>query len=48
MDAPLSTLANIVVPAMLVGLVYLLYHVNTKRPESDAGQSSEDIEERGY
>ena len=48
MDAPLSTLANIVVPAMLVGLVYLLFHVSTKRAGAEPELDSEDVEERGY
>jgi len=44
----LSTLANIVVPAMLLGLVYLLYHVSTKKSNADPGQTSEDMEDGGY
>jgi len=40
-NAPLSTLANIVVPAMLVGLLYLLYHVSSTRVDADAGWSEE-------
>ena len=48
MEAPLSTLANIVVPAMLVGLLFLLYRVSSQRGAADVGRSVEYVENGGY
>jgi len=33
---------------MLVGLVYLLYHVSTKRAGTEPDMDTEDVEESGY
>jgi hypothetical protein len=47
-EAPLSTLANIVVPAMLVGLLFLLYRVSSQRGPADADRSVDYLENGGY
>ena len=46
MESPLRALANILVPAMLIGLVYLLGYL--KRSRSNAESETEELEERGY
>ena len=48
MDSPFRTLANIIVPAMVIGLVYLLVYLKQSRAVADSQVDAEDFEERGY
>jgi len=47
MEAPFRTLANIFVPAMLLGLVYLLIHLGRNRAPVDRADN-ENLEDHGY
>lgn len=48
MDSPFRMLANIIVPAMVIGLVFLLIYVKRSRTGADSELDTEDCEERGY
>ena len=48
MDSPFRTLANIIVPAMVIGLVLLLVYLKQNRAGVDSRLDTEDGEERGY
>lgn len=48
MDSPFRTLANILVPAMVIGLIFLLVYLKHSRAAADAQLDNEDLEDRGY
>ena len=48
MDSPFRTLANIIVPAMVIGLVFLLLYLKYGRAAVDPSLDPEELEERGY
>ncbi len=47
MDSPFRTLANILVPAMVIGLIFLLVYLKQGRAVANTELDTEDLEERG-